>query len=85
MGVSGRVELIPCQLPLSRVQVPNSESLLIFGVDTGAIHLMYFLKPITQLFETPFQKDGGVQKIFMQVRRSALLSFLIVWLIYFFF
>ncbi|PVD39372.1 hypothetical protein C0Q70_02002 [Pomacea canaliculata] len=56
-------------------KVPNSESLLIFGVDTGAIHLMYFLKPITQLFETPFQKDGGVQKIFMQVRRSAPLSF----------
>lgn len=72
--MGGRVELIPCQLPLSRVQVPNSESLLIFGVDTGAIHLMYFLKPITQLFETPFQKDGGVQKIFMQVRRSAPLS-----------
>ena len=39
-----------------------------FGVDTGAIHLLYFIKPVTQLFETPFQSEGGVQKIYMQVR-----------------
>ncbi|CAL1530117.1 unnamed protein product [Lymnaea stagnalis] len=45
---------------------PNSESLLIFGVDTGAIHLLNFLKPVTQLFENPFKNDGGGQHIFMQ-------------------
>ena len=39
-----------------------------FGVDTGAIHLLTFRKPVTQLFENPFKSDGGVQKIFMQVK-----------------
>ncbi|XP_076443223.1 cilia- and flagella-associated protein 337-like isoform X3 [Babylonia areolata] len=47
-------------------KAPNNESLLMFGDDTGAIHLMYFLKPVTQLFETPFKSEGGVQKIYMQ-------------------
>ncbi|KAK7469672.1 hypothetical protein BaRGS_00036301, partial [Batillaria attramentaria] len=47
-------------------KAPNTESLLLFGVDTGAIHLMYFQKPVTQLFETPFQSEDGAQKIFMQ-------------------
>ncbi|KAL4240997.1 hypothetical protein ACF0H5_001776 [Mactra antiquata] len=45
---------------------PNSESLLIFGNDTGAINLMYFSKPVTQLFDIPFKSDGGAHKIFMQ-------------------
>ncbi|XP_048248360.1 WD repeat-containing protein on Y chromosome-like isoform X1 [Haliotis rufescens] len=45
---------------------PNNRSLLAFGVDSGDINLLYFNKPITQLFETPFQSEGGVQKIFMQ-------------------
>ncbi|XP_041364011.1 WD repeat-containing protein on Y chromosome-like isoform X2 [Gigantopelta aegis] len=44
----------------------NSESLLVFGVDTGAIHLLYFSKPITQLFEMPFKNESGAQKIMMQ-------------------
>ncbi|KAK7112140.1 cilia- and flagella-associated protein 337-like isoform X2 [Littorina saxatilis] len=44
----------------------NSESILIYGVDTGAIHVLYFLRPVTQLFETPFKSDGGPQKIVMQ-------------------
>ncbi|BFZ18007.1 hypothetical protein BsWGS_21047 [Bradybaena similaris] len=47
-------------------QQPNTESILIFGVDTGSIHLLTFLKPVTQLFETPFKNDGGVQKVYMQ-------------------
>ncbi|GFO38221.1 WD repeat-containing protein on y chromosome-like isoform x1 [Plakobranchus ocellatus] len=47
-------------------QNSNSESILVFGVDSGAIHLFTFLRPVTQLFETPFKHQGGVQKIFMQ-------------------
>ncbi|XP_035828989.1 WD repeat-containing protein on Y chromosome [Aplysia californica] len=49
---------------------PNTSSLLVFGNDTGAIHLLTFLKPVTQLFSNPFKSDGGVQKIFMQVPKS---------------
>ena len=47
---------------------PNSDSLLIFGNDTGAINLLTFFKPVTQLFDIPFKNDGGAHKIFMQVR-----------------
>ena len=46
---------------------PNSDSLLIFGNDTGDINLMTFFKPVTQLFDIPFKSDGGAHKIFMQV------------------
>ena len=49
---------------------PNSESLLIFGNDTGAINLMYFYKPVTQLFDIPFKSDGGAHKVFMQVNKN---------------
>ena len=48
-------------------QMVNSESLLIFGVDIGAVHLLYFQKPVTQLFNSSFQSEGGVIKIQMQV------------------
>lgn len=48
-------------------QNPNGVSLLLFGVDSGAVHLLYFEKPVTQLFEMEFKSDGGVQKIYMQV------------------
>ena len=53
---------------------PNSESLLIFGNDTGDINLMSFFKPVTQLFDIPFKSDGGAHKIFMQVRTFLNLS-----------
>ncbi|XP_052783274.1 WD repeat-containing protein on Y chromosome-like isoform X3 [Mya arenaria] len=45
---------------------PNSESLLIFGNDTGAINILYFSKPVTMLFNVPFKNEGGAHKIFMQ-------------------
>ncbi|XP_059147520.1 WD repeat-containing protein on Y chromosome-like [Physella acuta] len=45
---------------------PNTSSLLVFGVDTGAIHLLNFVKPVTQLFENPFKTDASGHKIFMQ-------------------
>ncbi|XP_055876696.1 WD repeat-containing protein 49-like isoform X3 [Biomphalaria glabrata] len=48
------------------VKQPNSESFLVFGVDTGSIHILTFHKPVNQLFENPFKNDGGVQEIFMQ-------------------
>ncbi|KAK3758931.1 hypothetical protein RRG08_016011 [Elysia crispata] len=47
-------------------QNANSESVLVLGVDSGAIHLLTFLKPVTQLFETSFKNQGSVQRIFMQ-------------------
>nr|XP_022317228.1 WD repeat-containing protein on Y chromosome-like isoform X7 [Crassostrea virginica] len=43
---------------------PSNPSKLIFGVDTGYIHTITFKKPVSQLFETPFKNDEGVQKIF---------------------
>ncbi|XP_062601746.1 WD repeat-containing protein on Y chromosome-like isoform X1 [Saccostrea cucullata] len=46
------------------VKNPSNPSKLIFGVDTGYIHTMTFKKPVSQLFETPFKNDEGVQKIF---------------------
>lgn len=48
-------------------QNPSNPSKLIFGVDTGYIHTMTFKKPVSQLFETPFKNDEGVQKIFWSV------------------
>ncbi|KAL5017844.1 hypothetical protein ScPMuIL_003566 [Solemya velum] len=45
---------------------PNGVSILLFGVDSGAVHLLCFQKPVTQLFEMEFKSDGGVQKIYMQ-------------------
>ncbi|XP_052262965.1 WD repeat-containing protein on Y chromosome-like isoform X3 [Dreissena polymorpha] len=45
---------------------PNSESLLIFGNDTGDINILRFYKPVTQLFNVPFKNEGGAHKIFMQ-------------------
>ncbi|XP_048762594.2 WD repeat-containing protein on Y chromosome-like isoform X3 [Ostrea edulis] len=46
------------------VKNPGNPSKLIFGVDTGYIHTITFKKPVSQLFETPFKNDEGVQKIF---------------------
>ena len=46
----------------------NNESMLIYGDDSGAINILYFAKPVTQLFATPFQDTEGVQKVYMQVR-----------------
>ncbi|XP_013420475.1 WD repeat-containing protein on Y chromosome isoform X3 [Lingula anatina] len=47
---------------------PSGDSLLIAGMDSGSIYLFYFKKPITQLFETPFQHttSEGVTKIFFK-------------------
>ncbi|XP_033741857.1 WD repeat-containing protein on Y chromosome-like isoform X2 [Pecten maximus] len=43
---------------------PAGMSVLIFGVDAGAVHVLYFKKPLTQLFETAFKSEDGAQKIF---------------------
>ncbi|XP_069124684.1 cilia- and flagella-associated protein 337-like isoform X2 [Argopecten irradians] len=43
---------------------PAAMSVLIFGVDAGAVHVLYFKKPLTQLFETAFKSEDGAQKIF---------------------
>ncbi|XP_064614731.1 WD repeat-containing protein on Y chromosome-like [Liolophura sinensis] len=44
----------------------SGESLLVFGTDTGDIHILYFTKPMSQLFDSPFKRDGGTRKIFYQ-------------------
>ncbi|KAK3091715.1 hypothetical protein FSP39_022107 [Pinctada imbricata] len=46
------------------VKNPSRPSKLFFGVDTGYIHTLHFKKPVSQLFETPFKNEEGVQKIF---------------------
>ena len=56
----------------SNLQNPSNPSKLIFGVDTGYIHTITFKKPVSQLFETPFKNDEGVQKIFWSVSRPAI-------------
>ena len=44
--------------------------MLIFGDESGNINLLYFTKPMQQLFETPFKKDDGMQKIYYPVSIS---------------
>lgn len=45
------------------VKYPNSPSLLLMGVDSGAIHLLYFQKPVTRLFATTFKNESGVVRV----------------------
>lgn len=45
---------------------PASPSLLLWGDDVGGVNLMWFLKPHTGMFETPFTEEQGPQKVFMQ-------------------
>jgi hypothetical protein len=33
------------------------------GVDSGAIHLLYFQKPVTRLFATTFKNESGVVRV----------------------
>ena len=50
------------------LQNSDAESLLLFGDDHGVIHLLYFSKPLTQLFDIPFNKEEGTTKIYFPVR-----------------
>ncbi|RXM33828.1 WD repeat-containing protein 49 [Acipenser ruthenus] len=45
---------------------PASPSLLLWGDDVGGVNLMWFLKPHTGMFETPFTEEQGPQKVFIQ-------------------
>ncbi|KAI0223371.1 WD repeat-containing protein 49 [Lamellibrachia satsuma] len=47
---------------------PGSESILLFGDDHGAINLLYFREPLSQLFNAPFNKrqQGSSQRIYSQ-------------------
>ncbi|XP_071402332.1 cilia- and flagella-associated protein 337 [Centroberyx affinis] len=46
------------------VQSPEQPSLLLWGDDRGGVHLMRFLNPSKGLFENPFRKDKGPQRIY---------------------
>ncbi|XP_052069658.1 WD repeat-containing protein on Y chromosome-like isoform X4 [Mytilus californianus] len=42
---------------------PNSPSLLLVGVDSGAIHLLYFQRPVTRLFASQNKSESGVVRV----------------------
>ncbi|XP_063446060.1 WD repeat-containing protein on Y chromosome-like isoform X2 [Mytilus trossulus] len=42
---------------------PNSPSLLLVGVDSGAIHLLYFQRPVTRLFSSQNKSESGVVRV----------------------
>ncbi|XP_043942680.1 WD repeat-containing protein on Y chromosome-like [Protopterus annectens] len=44
----------------------GNRSLLLWGDDTGDVHLLWFLKPHKGMFEKPFTDEEGPQKIFIQ-------------------
>ncbi|XP_064637087.1 WD repeat-containing protein on Y chromosome-like isoform X2 [Lineus longissimus] len=45
---------------------PNGDSFLMWGDDCGAISLITFFRPVSQLFETPFMETHGTLKIFVK-------------------
>ena len=47
---------------------PQARSYLLFGDDSGSVHLFQFLKPTKGLFEAPSKKQEGSLKIYMKVR-----------------
>ncbi|MFT7804220.1 WD repeat-containing protein on Y chromosome-like [Arapaima gigas] len=44
---------------------PGHRSVLLWGDDSGSVHLLWFLYPQKGMFETTFSNDKGPQKIFM--------------------
>lgn len=45
-------------------KAPSDQSLLLYGDDHGAIHILYFSKPLRQMFAVPFKKEQGVERVY---------------------
>ena len=50
---------------------PGGRSFLIFGDDSGCLHIFNFLQPNKGLFESPTKKQEGHLKINMKVSQSS--------------
>ncbi|XP_062331061.1 WD repeat-containing protein on Y chromosome isoform X2 [Osmerus eperlanus] len=48
------------------IKAPGRRSLLLWGDERGGVHLLWFLLPLSGLFESPFSEANGPQKIYMQ-------------------
>ncbi|XP_067101289.1 cilia- and flagella-associated protein 337 [Osmerus mordax] len=51
---------------LKTLEAPGRRSLLLWGDERGGVHLLWFLLPLSGLFESPFSEANGPQKIYMQ-------------------
>ena len=40
--------------------------MLMYGDDHGSINIIYFIRPLVQMFATPFKKEQGAQRIYYQ-------------------
>nr|XP_015211450.1 PREDICTED: WD repeat-containing protein on Y chromosome-like isoform X2 [Lepisosteus oculatus] len=47
-------------------KAPGSPSVLLWGDDVGNVNVLWFLHPLSGMFETPFTEEKGPQRVFMQ-------------------
>ncbi|XP_018090989.1 WD repeat-containing protein on Y chromosome isoform X1 [Xenopus laevis] len=59
---------------------PGNQSLLLWGGDNGAVHVLWLLKPHIGVFEKPFSQNPGPTKIYIQELKdhSKLLSYQVI-------